>query len=103
MKTVLVTGAARVTSQEGSTDVGAYIAGDDALLVYAAPSPSLLQPSGGYTFTWSGLIGSNEGQSIDTRREEGQISDVVRIRGAWAQKRIAPAVGVFFNDVSTRA
>ncbi len=100
---ILVTGAARVTSQEGSTDVGAYIADDDALLVYAAPSPSLLQPSGGYTFTWSGLIGSNEGQVIDTRREEGQVSDVVRIRAAWAQKRIAPAVGVLFNNVSTRA
>ncbi len=100
---VLVTGAARVTSQEGSTDVGAYIGGDDALLVYSAPTPSLLQPSGGYTFTWSGLIGSNEGQVIDTRREERQVSDVVRIRGAWAQKRIAPAVGVFANDISTRA
>ena len=100
---VLVTGAANVTSGEGSTEVGAHIASDEALLVYAPPAASLMQPSGGYTFTWSGLLGSNEGQVIETWREEKNVSDMVRIRGAWAQKRIAPALGVLFTDVSTRA
>ena len=100
---VLVAAAARNTAGEGLTHSGAYIAGDDALLVYAPPSPSLLTPSGGYTFTWTGLIGSNEGQVIERWRDEDAITDIARIRAAWAQKRIAPALGVFFNDCSTRA
>lgn len=100
---VLVAAAARNTAAEGLANSGAYIAGDDALLVYAPANPSLMEPSGGYTFTWSGLLGSNEGQVIETWRDDAKVSDVVRIRGAWAQKRIAPAVGVFFNDCSTNA
>ena len=99
---VLVASAVRNTAGEGLAHSGSFIAGDDALLVYAAPSPSLMTPSGGYTFVWSGLIGSNQGQVIETYRDEDAVSDIVRIRAAWAQKRIAPSVGVFFNDCSTR-
>ena len=99
---VLITSAVYDTVQEGVTSNPNFIGDDDALLVYAPPSPSLLTPSGGYTFTWSGLIGSNEGQVIDVRREDGHVSDVVRVRAAWAQKRVAPGLGVFFNNCSTR-
>lgn len=100
---VLVTGAARNTAGEGLANSGAYIGGDDALLVYSPPSPSLMTPSGGYTFVWSGLIGSNEGQVVERYRDDKRVSDVVRVRAAWAQKRISPTLGVFFNDCSTRA
>ncbi len=100
---VLVAAAVRNTAAEGLAHSGAYIAGDDALLVYAPPNPSLMTPSGGYTFTWSGLIGSNMGQVIERWRDDPRVSDMVRIRAAWAQKRIAPSLGVFFNDCSTNA
>lgn len=100
---VLVAAASRNTAAEGLAHSGSYIAGDDALLVYAPVSPSLMEPSGGYTFTWSGLIGSNEGQVIERWRDDSKVSDIIRVRAAWAQKRIAPAVGVFFNDCSTNA
>jgi len=100
---VLVTGAVKNTAAEGLTANQDYIAGDDALLVYSAPSPSLMQPSGGYTFVWSGLFGSNEGQVVETYRDEDSVSDIVRVRAAWAQKKVAPTVGAFFNDCSTRA
>ncbi len=99
---VLVTGAANITSGEGSTDVGAYIGSDEALLVYSPPAASLMTPSGGYTFVWSGLIGSNEGQVINRWRDDPKHSDMVEIVGAWDQKRIAPALGVLFTDISTR-
>ena len=100
---VLVAAAARNTAGEGVAGSYSYIAGDDALLVYAPSTPGLFTPSGGYTFVWAGLIGSNEGQIIERWRDDARVSDIVRIRAAWAQKRIAPGVGVFFNDCSTRA
>lgn len=98
---VLVSGAVRNTADEGLASAGQYIQGDNALLVYAAPSPSLMNPSGGYTFAWTGLIGSNNGQVIETYREDRSVSDIVRIRAAWAQKIIAPQVGVMFTNCST--
>lgn len=100
---VLVAAAARNTAAEGLTHSGAYIAGDDALLVYAPPAPGLMTPSGGYTFAWTGLIGSNNGQVIERYRDDDAVSDIVRIRAAWAQKKIAPSLGAFFNDCSTNA
>lgn len=99
---VLVAGAVRNTAAEGLTVNSTYIAGDEALLVYAASSPSLMNPSGGYTFVWDGLIGSNQGQVIETYRDEDAVSDIVRVRAAWAQKRLAPSVGVLFSNCSTR-
>jgi len=100
---IVVLAAMRATHGEGtSTAAGSYIAGDKGLLVYAPSSPGLMTPSGGYTFVWSGLIGSNEGQRIERYRREEKVSDAVRIRAAWAQKRIAPDLGVIFNDASTR-
>lgn len=98
---VLVSGAVRNTAGEGLAHSGAYIQGDNALLVYAAPSPSLMTPSGGYTFAWTGLIGSNQGQVIETYREDRTVSDIIRIRAAWAQKVIAANVGVLFTNCST--
>lgn len=103
---ILVAGAVRNTAPEhsnGTTLSVSHIAGDDALLVYSPDSPGLMQPAAGYTFVWSGLIGSNNGQVIETYRDENSVSDIVRIRAAWAQKRVSPALAVFFNDASTNA
>ena len=100
---ILVTAAVRYTGGEGlSTASGAYIGDDDALLVFAPPAPALMTPSGGYTFVLSGLLGSNEGQVIERYRDDRHRSDIVGIRAAWAQKRIAPPLGVLFNNISTR-
>src|SRR5581483_358509 len=43
---------------EGATESSAFIGGKKALLVYAAPQASLMQPSGGYTFAWTGFTGA---------------------------------------------
>ena len=100
---VIVAAAVRNTAGEGLANSGAYIASDEALLVYAPPAPSLMTPSGGYTFVWSGLLGSNEGQVIERWRDEERVSDMVRIRGAWAQQRVAPSLGAFFTNCSTNS
>lgn len=99
---ILVAGAIQNTAAEGVAHAGSHLVGDDALLVYSPPSPGLLQPAAGYTFVWSGLIGSNMGQVVEQYRDEDHLSDIVRIRGAWAQKVVSAPLGVFFNNCSTR-
>jgi len=99
---ILVAAGIQNTAMENVPGTFSYLAPDNALLVYAAPSPALMAPSGGYTFAWTGLIGSNEGQVIETYRDDRAVSDIIRIRAAWAQKVVAPAVGVFFKDCSTK-
>lgn len=100
---ILVAGAIQNTAAEGVTHAGSHIVGDDALLVYSPPSPGLLQPAAGYTFVWSGLLGSNMGQVVEQYRDEDAISDIIRIRSAYAQKVVSSALGVFFNNCSTRS
>lgn len=100
---ILVAGAVRNTAVEGVTHVGAHIVGDDALLVYSPSSPGLMQPAAGYTFEWTGLIPGMGGQVVERYRDESRVSDIVRVRAAWAQKVVSSALGVFFNNASTNA
>lgn len=101
---ILVSGAVYNTAAEGLAHSGAHIASDNALLVYSAPSPSLMLPSGGYTFMWDGLVkGSNQGMAIETYREDNVSSDILRVKAAWDHKVVTADVGVFYTDASTKA
>lgn len=55
----LVCQAVQATNQEGESITTAFILGNHALLSYAAPAPSLMAHSAGYTFVWTGLTGLN--------------------------------------------
>lgn len=98
---VLVPGGVVNTANEGQADAIDFIVGrKDALLVYAAPSPSIDEPSGGYTFAWTGLIpGATNalGGVIERGREELAHSDVFQCRMAFDTKKVAPELGVFFS------
>ena len=78
-----------------------FIAGKKALLVYAAPNPSILQPSGGYTFSWTGYLSGQGamGQVIQRYRMFWLKSDRVEGEMAYDQKLVAPDCGVFFNNI----
>ena len=97
---VLVARAVRNTAVEGATGSYSFVVGDDdALLVYAAPSPGLLTPSAGYTFVWAGAPGANsEGMYMKTYREEGLESDMIESNSWYDQKLVSNALGYFFND-----
>lgn len=94
----LIGGGVETTSAEGAaTDAYAFIHGKAALLVYAAPRPSILEPSGGYTFAWTGYLGAGpEGQRIKRFRMEHLASDRVEGEIAFAQKLVSADLGVFF-------
>lgn len=97
---VVARGVADQTENEGSaTDGTTWIADpDDALLVYAPSSAGLMQPSGGYTFVWTGLHGSREGMVTSRFRMEHLKSDRIELEFNYAQELVAPSVGVYFDE-----
>jgi len=100
--TYLVSRAIATTSAEGAaTTTTGFIAGEkDALLVYSNPTPSLMQPSGGYLFSWNGLLGAGAmGNRIKRFRMEHLASDRIEAELAFASKVVAPECGAFFDEV----
>ncbi len=103
MDAVKNTGAESSSEGAGAINAGesnAFIGGKAALLVYAAPSPSLMTPSGGYSFSWTGFMGAGAlGQRIKRFRMEHLESDRIEIQMAYTQKIIAPEAGTFFTSI----
>ncbi len=98
---IVVTSAVRNTAAEGVTASVSRIAGNHALLVYAAPNPGLFEPSGGYIFRWTGLEGqAGGGQGISSYREDDTKCDRHEIEAAWDCKVVAPLVGAFLQSVA---
>ena len=94
----LIAGASYTTSQEGAAaEANAFIAGKNALLCYVAPSPGLLVPSAGYTFTWSAFSGANGGVRTKRFRMEPLESDRVEGEFAYDHKVVLQACGYFFS------
>lgn len=90
------------TSAEGAaTESPGFIFGDDDfLMVYRTSSPSLFEPSGGYTFAWTGFLNSRDGMRIKRFRMEHLNSNRVEGETVFDQKLVAADVGVFFNDIA---
>lgn len=99
---VLVARGVSNTAAENQADNIGFIADQRSImLAYAAPSPTITDPSAGYTFAWTGLIPgvSNAfGGAIMRGRRELAYSDVIQIRGSYSQNIVAPSLGVFFKN-----
>lgn len=86
------------TAPEGVQGNFAFVFGKSALLVYANPNPGILQPSGGYIFSWTGYTGAGPaGNRIKRFRIEQIASDRVEGEIAFDAKLVAPDLGVFFS------
>jgi hypothetical protein len=78
-----------------------YIAGNHALMCYAAPRPSREQPSAGYTFSWTGYLGASAwGGRIKKFRMENVACDRIEIEAAYDMKVVAPELGTFMTNVT---
>jgi len=87
------------TAAEGATESTAFIFSGKVLLVYAAPAPSLLKPSGGYTFSWTGYLGAGaQGNRIKRFRMEQLASDRIEGEMSFDMKLVASDLGVLFYD-----
>lgn len=87
------------SAAEGAAENTDLIFKSKVLLVYAAPAPSLLKPSGGYTFSWTGYLGAGaQGNRIKRFRMEQLASDRIEGEMAMDMKLIAADLGVLFYD-----
>ena len=92
---------ADAAAQDAAATYDRIVSPKNALAVYAPSSPSLLQPSAGYTFVWNGLIGAGGGEGIRIKnfRMEQIASDRIEAEMTYDQKIVSPDCGIFFNDV----
>lgn len=98
----LVVAAVQNTQNENINFTGtfSYLSNNQALLVYANPAPSILQPSAGYIFSWQGLFGAGaQGNRIKTFRMEHLESDRVEGEMAFDMKQVALDLGALFTNV----
>jgi len=90
------------TAKEGATNSHSFIGGANALLCYSTPSPGIMTPSAGYTFSWTGFMGAGaEGNRIKRFRREALESDRVEIQAAFDQKLVSADLGYFFSTPIT--
>ena len=100
LEQVLVMDAIHNTAAEGADAIHSFIGGKNALLCYAAPSPGIMTPSAGYTFSWTGYLGaSDNGVRIKRFRMEELSSDRIEAEMAFVQKRVSADLGVFFEGI----
>jgi hypothetical protein len=99
---VLVMSGIHNSAAEGATAAYSQIGGKDALLVYSAPSASLLSPTGGYNFTWTGLSqsgGIGSSTAVSRFRMDHLRSDRIEIQSAWDFQVVSSSLGYFFDNV----
>ncbi len=97
---IVVSKAIENTAAEGATNSHSFIAGKHALLAYAAPSPGLMTPTAGYTFSWNGFMGASaNGHRIRSFRLDRQNADRVEIDMAYTQKLVSADLGYFWGSI----
>jgi hypothetical protein len=100
----VVAGAIQNIAIEGapSGDDLRLLFGDSAMLCYAAPRPSLMMPSAGYIFSWTGYLGASaDGLRMLRFRMQHLRSDRIEGEMAYDLNLVASDLGVFFSDVLT--
>lgn len=97
---VLVAKAVKASNNEGAAEAYSFAYGKGALLAHVAPSPGLLTPSAGYTFSWTGVsggIGSTIG--VSSFRMDSLRAERVEAEMAFDNKVIAADLGYFWNTI----
>ncbi len=104
---VLVAAASYNTAAEGQNDSMSFIAdAKDALLCYANPTPSIMQPSAGYVFTWTPIAGYQSRIKqipMPWLGTDANGNPTVRIEGemTFACKAVSQDAGAFFNNATS--
>ena len=102
LERIIVAKAIENTAKQGASGSSKFITGNKALLCYAAPSPSLMAPSAGYTFSWQGYAGQTNQHGIATSRFRMDYLRSDRVEGemAYDQKLISSALGFFWDAIA---
>jgi hypothetical protein len=99
---IMVSKAIENTAAEGATNTHSFISGSNALLTYAAPAPSLMTPTGGYTFSWSGFMGQSNAFGIATKRFYLDALESTRVEAqmAFDHKLVSADLGYFWKTIA---
>jgi len=97
---VIISKAVKATNNEGASAAYSFTSGKKALLCYVAPTPGLLTPSAGYSFSWTGVSGGL-GATVGTSqfRMESLKADRIEAEMAFDNKVIASDLGWFWDSV----
>ena len=97
---VLVSKSVKATNAEGASAAYSFTTGKTALLAHVAPSPGILTPSAGYTFSWTG-VSQGMGLTIGTSsfRLESLRATRVEAELAFDNKVVATDLGYFWNTI----
>ena len=96
---ICVMDAIQNTAAEGLDDKHSFIAGKHILLTYSPSAPGLMTPSAGYTFTWDGFLGSNNGTRIRRFRMIERSSDRIELEMAFEHKVVGSDLGFFVESI----
>lgn len=79
-----------------------FIAGNHAAMFYVPSAPSLMTPSAGYSFAWTGYLGAADGAGQISRwYNQDTKSTIVEIEQTWDHKQVAADMGWFFENAVT--
>lgn len=96
---VLVSRAIINNAPQGAAEDNGFIVGNNALLTYAPATPSIFEPSAGYTFSWTGYLGAApQGFRIKRFRMEWLEVDRVEVGMAFDQVIVGSDLGFFFEN-----
>lgn len=99
LRQFLVSQAVLNSAAEGQTASMGFLTTKSALLVYSNPTPGIMMPSGGYTFSWVGQFGSGangEGR-VKSFRMEQLAADRIEGEMAFDQKLVGADLGAYFS------
>ncbi len=100
MDSIYNTGAETQAAASLESTTHQFIGPDNALVCYRASSPGIMTPSAGYSFSWTGLMGSGAmGGRIKRFRQEHLESDRVEIQMSYDHKLVAKDLGFLFRDI----
>jgi hypothetical protein len=87
-------------SQDAAASYDFITNAKSALLLYAPSTPSVMTPSAGYTFTWSGYLGGNsQGVRVKRFRMENIASDRIEAEATYDMKVVCPDLGIYLDSV----
>lgn len=98
---ILVMRGVENTAAEGDTNVHAFIGGKNALLTYSAPTPGIMTPSAGYTFSWQGYLGQSNAFGMATKRRYRDELETTEVEGsaAFDHKLVASDLGYYWTSI----
>ena len=101
-KVIVARGVYNSANQGAADVIGRIYTPKSALLLYVPPSPSLMQPSAGYTFAWGGYTGAGpDGQRVSRFRMDHLRSDRIEMEMAYDQKQVSTVLGARFTNCAS--